>query len=360
MNKNQCRLLLWAVALGAAVSCVKERVTPQAGAPVELGYMVVSDAMHSRPGAEQASGSTSGLQAAAVPQMPATRALYSQSVPFVSYAWALPEGKSWAKDKATAEPYITAAEISYDATDNRWRDASTTYYWPRTASLTFMAYSPASIPAENIAVDKDGITITQWVLDAATNQDKDIMVADIKEDQTANGALDGYVGVPTLFRHCLAKVTVRACKTETGTSDISIDKISLQNIFTQGDYSSNIWSSQSLVKQIDLEGSSEHLTSDFVELGSVLVIPQHLYKVTTGGATGARNTPALRLTYTQDGTTYSNQNLEFVSRIGSKVWSPGQHIIYNITFGEENVPIEFSATVTEWTTGNESDINIGL
>lgn len=350
MNKNQYRLLLWAVALGAAVSCVKERVTPEAGAPVELGYTVVSDAMHSRPASE-----------AAAPQMPATRALYSTGVPFVSYAWVLPEGKSWAKNKADAEPYITAAEISYDAADNRWRDASTTYYWPKTASLTFKAYSPASIPEANISVTKDDIAITDWTLSGTTNQDKDIMVADIKEDQTANGALDGYVGVPTLFRHCLSKVTVRACKAETSTSTININSLSLRNIYTTGDYASGVWANQSDAAQIALEGNTQALTKDFIELGSVLVLPQHLYAISSrGGATGKRSTPALRLTYTQDGTTYSNQDLEFVTRIGSKLWSPGQHIIYNITFGEENIPIEFSTTVTEWTTGSESDITIGL
>lgn len=351
MNKNQHRLLLWAVALGAAVSCVKESVAPQEGGPVELGYTVVSDAMHSRPSAE----------AAAAAQMPATRALYSTSVPFVSYAWALPHGKSWANDKAAAEPYITGAEISYDATDNRWRDASTTYYWPKTASLTFKAYSPASIPAANISVTKDDIAINGWTLNATTNQDKDIMIADIREDQTANGTLDGYIGVPTLFRHCLSKVTVRACKAETGTATININSLSLRNIYTTGDFASGVWTNQSDAKQIALEGDTQSLTKDFIELGSVLVLPQHLYAISsTGGATGYRKAPALRLTYTQNGTRYENQDLEFVARIGSKVWSPGQHIIYNITFGEENIPIEFSTTVTEWTSGSESDINIGL
>ena len=65
---------------------------------------------------------------------------YPKTVPFVSSAWYLPQGKKWDAHKEDAQPYISSAVIGYDPATNVFK-AATPYYWPKKGSLTFMAYS---------------------------------------------------------------------------------------------------------------------------------------------------------------------------------------------------------------------------
>ena len=100
---------------------------------------------------------------------------YPTTVPFVSSAWYLPQGKKWDANKKDAQPYISSAVISYDSSTDVFK-ATTPYYWPKKGSLTFMAYSPESA---KIQITKDkGVEITGW---ATNGSDKriDLMVADI-------------------------------------------------------------------------------------------------------------------------------------------------------------------------------------
>ena len=140
-----------------------------------------------------------------------TAGLYPTTVPFVSSAFYLENGKTWAANHSEAIAYIENATISFNGT--LWRDASRSYYWPHTGKLNFLSYSPAAIQP-NTTIDKDtGITITGW--DVNANQNIDIMVADVQTEQTSNqnvGTYTGvpnvgtYTGVPTIFRHKLSQI----------------------------------------------------------------------------------------------------------------------------------------------------------
>lgn len=130
---------------------------------------------------------------------------YPTETPFVSYAWQLTAGKSWNNeaDRADAQVYINKAIIQHQG--GRWYDLSTDYYWPLNGSLSFMSYSPASIPDANVSVDNvNGVKFKDWDVDA--NQDVDLMVADAAMDKTANETLGAFTGVPTIFRHKLAMI----------------------------------------------------------------------------------------------------------------------------------------------------------
>ena len=78
---------------------------------------------------------------------------YPTTVPFVSSAWYLPQGKKWDANKENAQPYISSAVIGYDPAINKFK-AETPYYWPKKGSLTFMAYSPES---DKIKITKEFI-----------------------------------------------------------------------------------------------------------------------------------------------------------------------------------------------------------
>ena len=59
---------------------------------------------------------------------------------FVSYAYYLGPGKTWAANNSEAQMYIDGSTISYNG--NLWKNETTSYYWPKDGgSLTFFAYS---------------------------------------------------------------------------------------------------------------------------------------------------------------------------------------------------------------------------
>lgn len=130
---------------------------------------------------------------------------YPTNVPFVSSAFYLENGKTWAANRSEAKPYIENAIISYDVTRTNWRDADHSYYWPRAGKLTFFSYSPQAIKASTQIDRNSGITITDW--DVHSHQNVDIMIADVQTDQTANQNVGTYTGVPTIFRHALSKIS---------------------------------------------------------------------------------------------------------------------------------------------------------
>ena len=128
--------------------------------------------------------------------------LYPTTEKFISTAFYLEDGKTWAANHSEAIAYIENATISFNGT--LWRDESRSYYWPHTGKLNFLSYSPAAIQS-NTTIDKDtGITIKDW--DVNANQNIDIMVADVQTEQTSNQNVGTYTGVPTIFRHKLSQI----------------------------------------------------------------------------------------------------------------------------------------------------------
>lgn len=127
---------------------------------------------------------------------------YPQDRPFISSAFYLENGKTWAANHSEAKAYIENATISY--VDGLWKDATRSYYWPYSGKLNFLSYSPAEIKPYTTVDCNTGITITDWDVDA--NQDIDIMVADVQTEQTSNQNVGTYTGVPTIFRHKLSQI----------------------------------------------------------------------------------------------------------------------------------------------------------
>ena len=129
---------------------------------------------------------------------------------FASWASYLPEGKTWAADKATSQPYIVNSKISHQ--NNIWKDQSKSYYWPKDGgSLSFLAYS---LNKGDLTLAGDsGFTCTNEGgiqghidLNIEGNKNTDFLVADIAADKTANENAYVFNGVPTLFKHKLSRV----------------------------------------------------------------------------------------------------------------------------------------------------------
>lgn len=141
---------------------------------------------------------------------------YPKDLPFGTLAYYLPSG-NWNANMADATLYIPISKVvnkSGATSGNAWEVEGKEYYWPKSGSLTFFAYSPFSYQEPNggkLAIESlsgnDGIQIVDYDVDA--HQDTDFMVADIAKDKTANVAKPGsslYTGVPIVFRHKLSQI----------------------------------------------------------------------------------------------------------------------------------------------------------
>ena len=169
---------------------------------------------------------------------PSTKAeAYDTNDKFLSWAWYLPNGKTWAVNRAGSQLYINAAEISYNSGEKCWRNASVHYYWPKAGALSFFAVSPSSLGSKVTCTAEDGIKISNW--DVNANRAVDIMVADVITEQTANSSVGVYTGVPTVFRHKLSqlvKFEFNTLQDYSSTTKFYVTGISLNNIKQKGTY----------------------------------------------------------------------------------------------------------------------------
>lgn len=148
---------------------------------------------------------------------PTKASAYNTGDTFLSWAWYLPDGKSWSKNYKDAERYIggetSGATIGHVSSKNAWKNVvwdgtnwkeGVSYYWPKAGRLSFFAASPSSLGSAVNCTAEDGIKIPDWDVDA--HQDTDIMVADLVSDQNGNTSTTGgwLSGVPTVFRHKLS------------------------------------------------------------------------------------------------------------------------------------------------------------
>lgn len=197
---------------------------------------------------------------------------------FISYAWFLPSGETWAAKYAEAEAqaYIQGARIAYNTTDNAWKAEGATYYWPKQGSLTFFAWTDnTKTPTQTLAgCAKDkGITFTAY--SAFDNKNKDLLVADIAKDMDGKNNLTAQPGVPTVFHHVLSNLafTIKTNGDYSAGATYSLNSIKLKNIRTKGNYAQgspaataaeNVWTGHDDVNDMPVFTSAGQPVSDAV------------------------------------------------------------------------------------------------
>lgn len=279
---------------------------------------------------------------------------YPTTVPFVSSAWYLPQGKKWDANKADAQLYISSAVISYDDATDVFK-AATPYYWPKKGSLTFMAYSPKSA---KIQITKDkGVEITGWETNGSDKR-IDLMVADMVKNKSANGTSYGMVGVPIVFRHILSKVAVTAFieKEESG-KEIFLNRIIFHNVYGKADFNGAEWTNRGDVHDVD------NTLTPAIKLGinktniieTMLLIPQSLSAIGP-----ARGNVEMEIYYTiKDNGTSKNEHVIISLNQHGAAWERGKYTEYQIIFGTSDNPIDFGGSVSDWTGYGNTDIVIG-
>lgn len=280
---------------------------------------------------------------------------YPTTVPFVSSAWYLPQGKKWDSNKADAQLYISSAVIGYDPVTNVFK-AATPYYWPKKGSLTFMAYSPESA---KIQITKDkGVEITGWETNGSDKR-IDLMVADMVKNKSANGTSYGMVGVPIVFRHILSKVAVTAFieKEEPG-KEIFLNEIIFRNVYGKADFNGSEWTNRGDVHDVNVDHTRAPIQlgidkTNIIE--TMLLIPQSLSAI---GTTRGNVEMEIHYTINDNGTSKDEHVIISLNQHGA-AWERGKYTEYQIIFGTSDHPIDFEGSVSDWTDYGNTDIVIG-
>lgn len=212
------KLIVLFSAVAALAACSKNEVVPAvSGENVEISYKVA-------------------------PRTKADPQAFDTKNVFASWAYYLPNGKSWETNFKEAQIYIgkdgeEGATISYG--NSVWKDQTTSYYWPKEGNLTFFAYSLNS----SSLTDKSG-TDTHFTclnhdsqygifgtLNLDTHPNTDFLVADIASDKTANEKVYNFNGVPTLFKHKLSRVKFAVKKkSDYPGATITLNSITFKNL----------------------------------------------------------------------------------------------------------------------------------
>lgn len=301
---------------------------------------------------------------------------------FYSYAYFLEKDKTWDTDFATAKPYIDNALIAYESTPNGiyWA-AAKPYYWPKQGSLTFFAWtddtnapSIAGADAKVSCAQDTGIKIKDYSV--TENKNKDILVAEIAKDKKRNETATGTweKGVPTVFRHALAKVEFQVNKRmayENVTfkvKSITLTEVSTRGTFTQ--YQSNPkqkggWNSWGLQEAlpvftnaagVEVTKTAEPAPADFDKLlpsatDYFIVLPQVLKD---------KIDPKLTIVYdiitSYTGTPVTETVTESIDLkdIYKRDWEIGKKYVLGITLGLNE--IYWDPSVEGWENGDVTDI----
>lgn len=309
---------------------------------------------------------------APVKEVVQTKAIQEYAGSFGSYAFLFPTGMSYDTDKEdeSVSKYIDNAKI--EKVGDVWKCASQMYSWPTSGSLTFFSYAPYELPshAEFSCTAADGIKISNYVLPATvgnTSAEYDILIADIAKDLTSNVNPGRYFtkGVPTLFKHKLSKVSIKAhLNNELGSGEyVRISSIQLFNIYRGGDFDGSKWvglDNETDFSKITFEGDSGNLTLESKTLfAPTLMMPQPTSK------SGRTEAPKIIVEYvvTRVGGVTETKTAELALYNGPAslaAWEMGKDIIYNISISTKDEYIEFNASYTPWEEVMNPDINVGL
>ncbi len=169
-------IILAAAAVMAIAACTKTEVAPESQR--EISFEVAN-----------------GIQTKA------TGSVYDNGA-FGTYAWF-----------NNTNDFMVNEEV--DKVGGVWKTVNNTFYWPKTGSISFISYSPFNgnnnAADSNPAITKNSITYT-----GITAGNTDLMYADratcssnVNEVTDSDTADSGFSGVPTVFRHALAKLSFK-------------------------------------------------------------------------------------------------------------------------------------------------------
>ena len=326
-------------------------------------------------------------------QTKATGSLYNNGA-FGTYAWFT------ANPGAGSDHATFMVNETVDKVGGVWKTSVNTFYWPKTGSVEFISYSPVSgtngTADSNPAITQNTITYT-----GITAGDVDYMYADkataSKNVNIVNDGVDpGYSGVPTIFRHALAKLSFKIkanfVEYEDPTThavtkwDVTVKSAKISGFYTKGDCTLNLdtdaegvtmpWKKPAGEVWTNLSGATPEqelvdatayssgipLTTDATDLmatASTFVIPQNLEASTQKIKLDVHITTHLSngLDIEEDFT--PTIDIKDISSLSA--WKMNQNIVYTINIkptaiadpnnndNPNDVIITFDPAVADWT-----------
>ncbi|MBP5488305.1 MAG: fimbrillin family protein [Bacteroidales bacterium] len=244
--------------------------------------------------------------------------------------------------------YFENHTASYSSTPQLW-ETSTVEYWPLGGSLTFIAYSPASVGGLSIDAT-NGVTVSDYTIQSAEAMTTDLLYATYTvADCSAHPA-----SVPLTFSHALSQIVfkVKAAdyySTQGNAISLAMSSLSLSGILSVGDFADGSWDNQETAHTYALRSTPISLTYNnqnavTADVCAYLFLPQTL-------AADASLHVGYSITQTISGTDYTVDNPPVSIPLGTTTiseWEPGKKYIYTISIGLDNL-IEFTATANEWT-----------
>ena len=250
----------------------------------------------------------------------------------------------WAKDWATdtATPYLAGEGSGVEFVNKgAYWGGKTTYYWPKSGSLKFACYSPAT---EDLAYDlaTDTYSKTDYTQSASTAQTCDLLLASATTPYTAMTAAQS---VAVKFEHALSWITLEVkAKDSAVAGAINVKKVTINDVMTKADLSAAMsegvkleaWSNHSDAKPYVVFEGSQPLTVDAAVVETVangtVVIPQETTTVTIEFAQGALEGQSV--------------TLDLLHNSEAVAWEPGKHYIYTFVFSLDEINI--TPSVKDW------------
>lgn len=292
-----------------------------------------------------------------------------------------------------------------DNNGSAWTTVDHTFYWPKTGNISFISYSPFE-GTSNTAGTTPEVTKNKITYTGVTAGTTDLMYADRATcSNNVNEVEDGansFIGVPTIFRHALAKLSFKVMANFTEWDDattgshteweITLKSFKIHGFNTTGDLELNlnsdgkswdkpvttvagvdynVWTNVSgATADQELVASDIVLTTTAVDLASATgyVLPQML----TAGVQSVDINAHIKTTLANGKTI----NEDFVKTINIseistlKAWQMNENIVYTIKFkptahgtgpgvtphdnDPEDVIIKFDPAVADWTSVDAS------
>lgn len=274
-------LILATMACAALVSCVKNEPAPSVTAQQEITF----------------APPVVGVTTKGEINLPATYPT-TDSFGVFAYYYAneyniFSDGAIYMNDVTVSSKENTTT-IDQETATHTWQPTEN-YYWPKTGSLTFVAYSPASINngQTKIATYTDnGILFSDYVVDKNANQD--LMFSDRTYNvQESNQKIntDKYYGVDIKFNHALSAILfqVKAAEklVQSGDGDLKyefyVQKIEVLNAYSKGDFNQGLDDQSQINTPIVTTGFTNDWTNQEEEMDSYIA-----YEATkTNGTYGA-------------------------------------------------------------------------
>ena len=274
-----------------------------------------------------------------------------------------------------------------------WTVLSDTYFWPQTGHVDFVSYSPYSTDVTKVPVvghvnesakDYNALSFTDYTVTT-----DDLMYSDKAHLQHHNKVTYHQSGVPTLFRHALAKLNFKVeaayviSEEKVGETvkeihwQVVVKSIKLANIYDKGslilhttsptgteatttqyeiaNYSAGdyrVWTRQASQTSKEWAPASGQLltvnATDFSDAINYFVLPQ----------TFTAGEQSITITYTisnrvgdgsYDAPTEFTKKLYFDDYDSSvKAWEMGKNITYTILIDPKGDVINFDPTVADW------------